>query len=344
MINDSSTTNDQLLREKIRQQHLQNVLNSSSSLTNALDANATMDNYYYTPNSQLQLRQTHLNHLQLFEQMQTKMSNAYTNHHLNSLKQFKQSSIVITENDDLNDDDTEFFQSSNSLNSLNSLNTLNNNNQTDKDNNLTNQGSSHLIANSIGSSNTQSLINTTAATAAVTMQSHHPSVLSAAANSVAASTLMDNSLNTNRFLSNQCSNSNSFTTSKLLLKQSTANGMSLAGLGNGTLPNHHHASNVLSNSNGSTMNMLGNMMINNQQNNLNNSNTTSGLLTGGPLSSGSLSGSSSVSSALNGLGGNGGKKHHVDKHSDEYKRRRERNNIAVRKSREKVSDLIILLF
>ena len=146
----------------------------------------------------------------------------------------------------------------------------------------------------------------------------------------AASSLMDSMTggsNTQRFFS-QCSNLNTPTnhsvTSKLLLKPG-AGGMSI-GLANSSLPHHQT---VLGSSNGG-MNMLGSMMMNSGSAN-NNSSTTSGLLSGGPLSAGSLSGSSSVSSALNG----GTKKHHVDKHSDEYKRRRERNNIAVRKSREK---------
>lgn len=161
--------------------------------------------------------------------------------------------------------------------------------------------------------------------------------VSASAMHSAASSLMDsmtgNSVNTNRFFS-QCSNLNqlnsqaghSSMTSKLLLKPG-AGGMSI-GLANGSLP--HHQANVLAASSNGGMNMLGNMMMGGTGA-TNNSSTTSGLLSGGPLSAGSLSGSSSVSSALNG----GTKKHHVDKHSDEYKRRRERNNIAVRKSREK---------
>lgn len=151
----------------------------------------------------------------------------------------------------------------------------------------------------------------------------------------AASSLMDSmtggSVNPNRFFS-QCSNlgtQNSHSvSSKLLLKPGTGGGMSI-GLSNGGLPHHHGSSNVLGSSNGG-MNMLGNMMNSAGVNH--NSSNTSGLLSGGPLSAGSLSGSSSVSSALN---GGGGKKHHVDKNSDDYKRRRERNNIAVRKSREK---------
>ena len=151
-------------------------------------------------------------------------------------------------------------------------------------------------------------------------------VSASAMHSAASSLMTGNSVNTQRFFS-QCSNlnnlntpSNHSMTSKLLLKPGGGGGMSI-GLANGSLP-HHQA-------NGG-MNMLGNMMNSGNSAN-NNSSTTSGLLSGGPLSAGSLSGSSSVSSALNG----GSKKHHVDKHSDEYKRRRERNNIAVRKSREK---------
>lgn len=159
--------------------------------------------------------------------------------------------------------------------------------------------------------------------------------VSASAMHSAASSLMDSmtggSVNPNRFFS-QCSNlgtPNSHSVgSKLLLKPGTGGGMSL-GLSNGGLPHHHPSANVLGSSNGG-MNVLG--MMNSTSAN-HNSSTTSGLLIGGPLSAGSLSGSSSVSSALN--GGGSGKKHHVDKHSDEYKRRRERNNIAVRKSREK---------